>query len=936
MLSRHACLALGTGVWLLTLPTGASAQVSTQATVTGRVTSRAGEPIAGAQIELEGLSGSASSDSLGRFRLTSIPPGTYILAARRLGYAPTRQPISLRDGETAAVTIVLAETALRLETVRVTADAVGRARGELGTADVIGRDAIANQSATSLRGVLELIPNVPLSAPGLDGVQQIGLRTVPNSSGGIGGGGAASDLASFGTLVVLDGAPLSNNANLQTTGPRGELSVASSAGGGVDLRSIPASTLERVEVIRGIPSSRYGDLTQGVIVVERRAGAFDPEIIARYDPRTAEASLAGGRELGRRHIASATTDVARTLTAPGLREDQVFRGSVQLAHRFQSRAPDAQDDVARLTLDSRIEFTQLYANTPENPAFIPGFSTWTRDNRLRLIERARFRLGGSGMLEWTAAFDRTRQKSFVQGLRIRGGMPFTEALTEGRNVGRFVIGQYSARVDLDGTPYSFYSRLEATVSGPRFGADHVLRTGLELRREWNSGAGYQFDIEFPPQSTFNGVEGFDRPRRYDALPPLVTSSWYVDDRLRIPLGAERSLDAQLGVRLDLLHDGSQWGAGIRDAVLQPRVNAIATIRPWLRLRGGYGEAAKTPDLGSLSPAPQYFDVVNVNWFTTDPAERLAILTTFLRDPTNPDLGFAVGRKLELGIEADFPAGASLALTAFSDETFRGIGMDPRPAFITRDHYQLTDSTIGTGQPPMIIEPPSFTDTVPILIQRPSNNRTLRSRGLELIASLPEIPGLRTRIEANGAWIASRYRADAIVFGGGTAFSDMQLNPDIARAPYYHAGFGTGERVIMTYRAVHHQPELGFVATVTVQHTFHEKRRDIGETDTLAFEGYITRDARLIPVPPADRTLPQYADLRRPRTGLLITSQPAPGDWLLSFQVSKSIGAAGRLSLYAFNAFDRPGQPAITGRTPRLYPNLRYGVELTLPLARSAR
>ena len=917
-------------------PIDGAAQRLTHSTVAGLVTTRTGEPIAGAQIELEGLPGSASSDSLGRFRLTRVPPGTYILAARRVGYAPTRQPVSLRDGETAAVTIVLAETALRLETVRVTADVVGRAQGELGTADVIGRDAIANQSATSLRGILELIPNVPLSAPGLDGVQQIGLRTVPNSSGGAGGSGAAADLASFGTLVILDGAPLSNNANLQTTGPRGELSVASSAGGGVDLRTIPASTLERVEVIRGIPSSRYGDLTQGVILVERRAGAFDPEIIARYDPRTAEASLAGGRELGGRHVASATADVARTLTAPGLREDEVFRGSAQLAHRFRSRTPGAERDAARFTLDSRLEFTQLYANTPENPAFLRGFSTWTRDNRLRLVERARFRLGESRMLELTTAFDRTRQKSFVEGLRIRGGMPFTDALTEGRNIGRFVIGQYSARVNLDGTPYTFYSRLEGSASGPRFGADHVLRTGLELRREWNAGAGYQFDIEFPPQSTFNGVEGFDRPRRYDALPPLVTSSWYIDDRLRVPLSDESSLDAQLGVRLDLLHEGSQWASGVHDAVLQPRVNAIATIRPWLRLRGGYGEAAKTPDLGSLSPAPQYFDVVNVNWFTTDAAERLAVLTTFIRDPANSALGFAIGRKMEFGLEADLPGGAALALTAFSDVTFRGIGIQPNPEFITRDHYQLSDSTIGAGQPPTIVEPPSFTDTVPVLIQRFSNSRTLRSRGLELVATLPEIPRLRTRIVANGAWFTSRYHADAIVFGGGTGFSDMQLNPQIARAPYYRAGIGTGERVLMTYRAVHHQPELGFVATVTVQHTFHEKRRDIGETDTLAFEGYITRDARLIPVPREERTEAQYADLRRPRTGLLITSQPAAGDWLLSFQISKSLGDAGRLSLYAFNAFDRPGQPAITGRTPRLYPNLRYGVELTLPLARSAR
>ena len=45
----------------------------------------------------------------------------------------------------------------------------------------------------------------------------------------------------------------------------------------------------------------------------------------------------------------------------------------------------------------------------------------------------------------------------------------------------------------------------------------------------------------------------------------------------------------------------------------------------------------------------------------------AFVTTFVRDPTNRELGFARSDKLELGFEVDLGrAGATLAATAFDD------------------------------------------------------------------------------------------------------------------------------------------------------------------------------------------------------------------------------------------------------------------------------
>jgi hypothetical protein len=326
---------------LVSASSAAEGQQQRGATITGRVRDAAsGAPAPGALVALEGTRLTAVTDSVGLYRLTGAPAGPQVLFVRRVGYAPARVAITVPPTGTVVRDLELAVSPLQLQDVTVTADAAGRARGELGTASVIDRDAIAVQSATSLAGILELVPGVPLAPPGLDGVQQIALRSVPTSFGGFTQAGpSAGDLASFGTLIVLDGVPVSNNANLQSLGPRGDLGflLSTSAGGGVDLRRIPASTLDRVEVIRGIPSARYGDLTQGVIVVDTRAGTVRPSTQLRYDARTIEGSFVAGGNVGRilggRQLLTATADVARRQLSPGIGDDEVRRVPGQLSHR---------------------------------------------------------------------------------------------------------------------------------------------------------------------------------------------------------------------------------------------------------------------------------------------------------------------------------------------------------------------------------------------------------------------------------------------------------------------------------------------------------------------------------------------------------------------------------------------------------------------------
>jgi hypothetical protein len=309
-----------------------------------------------------------------------------------------------------------------------------------------------------------------------------------------------------------------------------------------------------------------------------------------------------------------------------------------------------------------------------------------------------------------------------------------------------------------------------------------------------------------------------------------------------------------------------------------------------------------------------------------------VLTTVVRDPTNASLGFAEGHKAEVGVEADLGPGAALSVVAFRDVTTGAVGYVAEPGFLLREHFALTDSTIGTGRPPDYIVPAYAIDTVPIFVDRPRNLHRIENRGLELTMTLPEIVPLQTKVELQAAWTVSRLANDALDFGASNRVSDFQLDSLRKRTPYWQGNRERGERALATARLIHHQPALGLVLTVTVQRFVRENTVQEGATDTLAWSGYVTRSGELVPIPPGRRGEPQFADLRRARFGLITVPQSPAPDWMLNVQVAKTVFEEGRLSFYAFNALDRLGQPETGLRTSRLFPRMRFGLELAVPTA----
>lgn len=910
-------------LWALPFGAPAAAQpgprVGTQ--LTGRVTaSPDGSPLAFAIVTIEGSTLRSTTDSTGRFRLLGVPAGPQVLRVQRIGYALRRVDLIVPPTGVLEQDVVLARNALLLEGVRVVADPAGRAQGESGTASVIGSDAIRSQVAASLGGILELVPGTPLQPPGLDNVQQVSLRASPISGGtDIANDANAQSLSAFGTLLVLDGVPISNNANLQSLGPRGQLDADGTAGLGIDLRRLPAATIERVEVLRGVPSARWGDLTHGAVIVDTRAGEVPPEILARVDASTAEVSLLGGRSFGARHTLTLTSNVARTRIGEGARNDATLRFAGQLAHRW------VRDG---FTLDSRLDVHRLVDDRPEVPT-LPGASSSALDAGFRLTNRLILPFGNGDRLNVTAALALGRQENWARRNLVSGVRALTSRTEPGLEVGRFGGGIYPTRVDVEGKPSFAYIRAEHAADRAVWPGVHEIRTGVETRREANEGRGTSFDLLAPPQSDLPGVRGFDRPRNFASAPAFALSGAYVDDRIRITLPNGSWAVLHGGVRLDVLHEGGAIAASSRSAIVQPRLNAEYAPVRWLSLRAGAGRMAKAPSMDALDPRLDYYDLVNVNYYANEPSERLAVVTTVAFDPANPRLAHTQLDRAEASV--DLRIGKSyLSLTAFADELRGGFGTSPEPRFVVRDIYSLTNENPGSGVPPdFVLDPPARRDTIPVMVSRSANNVGQRTQGLELTADLPEFPRLRTRVALQGALIVSDLVQDRLEFP--TSFFDFQSDESIPRIPYYESFAREGSLGILTTRLTHHQPTAGLIITVVVQHTLHQKRQNVGATDSLAFQGYLQRDGTLVAVPLEDRNDPQYADLRVPRalgTGV----QKARPDWMLSLQVAKSLPLGGRFSFYAFNALERPGQFGEIDVVNNVFPGSRFGVELTMPLA----
>ncbi len=242
----------------------------------------------------------AQTDSRGHFAFM-LEPGIYTVTVSFVGYTTATQRIIIQGDR--HLTVRLKEDSHVLQEVVVTAkEGTG-----IATSSRIDRDAMAHLQPTSLTDLMELMPGNISHDPDMGSVNSIKLR----ETGTLSATGTATDnddynISALGTLFVVDGAPVNGDANMQQV-PGAEPTSAEHrrdmTNKGVDMRTISTDNIESVEVVRGIPSAEYGNLTSGMVNIKRIRRATPLTARFKADEYSKLVAVGKGFHLGKRdHI----------------------------------------------------------------------------------------------------------------------------------------------------------------------------------------------------------------------------------------------------------------------------------------------------------------------------------------------------------------------------------------------------------------------------------------------------------------------------------------------------------------------------------------------------------------------------------------------------------------------------------------------------------
>jgi Carboxypeptidase regulatory-like domain/TonB-dependent Receptor Plug Domain len=124
-----------------------------KATITGHATDTNQDPLAGARVELQPLGQTATTDSLGQFTISEVPPGKYVLTVSYLGFDPFSKDVSVGSGAAVNVDAVL-------QIATVSQEVIVRGERERGEIEALNREETADNIVQVLPAdVITSLPN---------------------------------------------------------------------------------------------------------------------------------------------------------------------------------------------------------------------------------------------------------------------------------------------------------------------------------------------------------------------------------------------------------------------------------------------------------------------------------------------------------------------------------------------------------------------------------------------------------------------------------------------------------------------------------------------------------------------------------------------------------------------------------------------------------
>lgn len=874
-------------------------------TIKAVILDKTGEPLSGATMQLvqSGLWGISGKD--GEVEIRNVPRLPVAYKVSMLGYKDVEGEICL-DGKD-NVRILMEEESLSMREVVVVAQA---GQGGESTTSIIGRQALDHLQATSLKDILQLLPGgVSMKNPSLTSPGQFKVRTL-----------ASDDNATFGAAIIINGMPVSTNANMNTGLG---LSSISSGNSGADLRSIATDDIESVEVIRGVASAEYGDVSSGVMIVNKRIGVSDLNMKARIMPGIKQLHAGKGFDIKSAGSLNISADYARGTSDPRFLTDKYNRGLLSLAHR-----KTLLDKTWTLTTNLDLSYTGEWKGAdPDEPEAMKKFFS-SRD-------AFSLRLSHNGMLKLDKALARTLK--YDVALSLSSDRIFNDRLVP---VGAGAIHDATKDGMYEGTPYpSSYETLSGTKSNPvmywaKFSdlfylnvgnMSNRFNVGTEWKIEGNRGIG-QYD-KTPKFKAF----AQDRIRRFCDIPYMNQISAYVEDNVVLTFSERRypNITGQAGVRWTVVQP---W-RNERMMALSPRLNIAVNPERYLSLRLGYGISEKVPSLQDLYPSPDYYDFYNMS--VSDGQKSYYLYSTRVFDNKPVSIKTMRGTKYELGFDVRLDNGMSFSVVGYHEKVSRGFGPDNSEwKTLVFDVWSAADVTF-TGQKPIYDKQnPSRRDTVLYNLIRPGNPKSRRNRGIEFDFNFGKINATNTSFYLSGAW--SETRSSSSNLGYKLPVGEARnYGPVYVVYPESSYSFSENRRFSATLRVVQHIPVIRFIVSASAQCILYEYDHEVSSgTRPL---GYIYGSEYI------KFTEDQLDDVEFNFHGYMLKDQifdtrisnvPVtwPAIWCLDMRVTKEIGDKAGFSFYANNVlFSQPWQSnsVSVSKVERNGGLFSYGLEIFL-------
>lgn len=684
------------------------------------------------------------------------------------------------------------------------------------TRSVIGQDAISHIQVTDLSGLTQLLPGVLTRNPDLNTPAAFTIRSISYSD----------PTNALGVAVLVDGLRMNNNSNLQLAalGSIGEL-YNSSAFTGFDVRAISPSSIESVEVIRGVPSVRYGDVTSGVVLVKSKAGIQPYMAGIRFTANEKLFSIGKGMGVGT-HGGTFYLGADYALSAQDARQPE------QTFQRIGIQASYAKD-FPSATLRMNFRGFHMQDKIKKGANMLDGEYQKAMSQGISFLVNGQWSLNKSWLtdLEYEAGMTYGFQKNQSSVYNSGTQQVTTFELQSGEHVGYFLSPNYFSYLSVEGKPFSVDASLVANLRRSIYNKVYNhLSLGVRVGAEGNWGEGVYFDPLSPPVELIGS-----RTRSYHDIPFVSNYAAFVENKAVFPIGRLRT-ELQIGIRLNHLQTKSLHYA----PTIEPRANIRQVL--WeqqkdgysnsFSVRAGWGLMRKMPVLAYLYPDKSYTDKNSFTYNDVDNGHRLTVLHTYVTDNTfNSQLSMPVNNKFEFGVNLKFK-GITADIVWFREHLRNGFCVTQQAEPFT---YRRYASLIDKGANPELTDKgvmndgkllASTTNSTFALYMRPQNGIEQRKNGLEYILDLGHCRRLNSSFQISGSYIKVEEKNNVL----SASYPQVELNG----TPYPYVGIyeatGLLSNLVTTqlsssrFLCITQIPCIGLITTLTLQAVWLDKQR----------------------------------------------------------------------------------------------------------------